>query len=266
MRTTCRSLLAAIWLFAGCEGLRAEEAPAPTTLFPVGEELFYDVHWGFLHVGYTHVTTSWTNRQEKKLIHVRFATRTNRVVEKLYPVDDLIEAMIDPATMLPVLFAKRLSEGRYRTDEETVFDHATGQAVWRSRKSNRTKTFPIEPDTRCLVSIMYYLRGQQFSPGEKYEYQVMADEKLFDLFVNVRKEEKLKLPPWGEVPCLKIEPEAAFQGLFVRKGKITMWVAQGERRVCTRIVGEIPVASVKLTLTGVKGPGDDTWVKPPKKS
>jgi biotin synthase-related radical SAM superfamily protein len=60
---------------------------------------------------------------------------------------------------------------------------------------------------------------------------------------------------------VRIEPDAAFQGLFVRKGKLTLWVSEDERRILTRVVAVIPVANVRIHLDRVLGPGNDRWVK-----
>ena len=90
----------------------------------------------------------------------------------------------------------------------------------------------------------------------------MADEKLYDLTVNALKEEKIKLPDRGRVSSVVLEPEAAFQGLFVRKGKMKLWVSQDDRRIITKASIKVPVAHVNLVLQEVSGPGDDRWVKP----
>jgi len=103
-----------------------------------------------------------------------------------------------------------------------------------------------------VISFMYFMRSRPFQVGETVHARVMADEKLYDLYVKVSRRENLKLPELGRRPSLKLEPEAAFQGLFVRKGKMWMWVSDDEQRFCTRIAAQVPVASVSLWLSGVE--------------
>lgn len=262
-------MLSLVLLIGWVLAVRADETAAPPNAvpgkpdlwFPVGETLTYDIHWGLFHVGQTVVTTEWTNRGSRALLLIRFKTRTNRVVEKIYPVDDLIEALIEPNTFLPIYFKKQLSEGRYRCDEITVFDYKRMEMKWKSNLSGRNKRLPIEPDTRDLVSMMYWLRRTPFVTGATNEYRVMADEKTYDLMLRVGSREKLKLPKWGTIRAFRVDPTAAFNGLFVRKGKMTFWVSDDPRQVCVRIMAEVPVANIRLTLVDVKGPGDDFWVK-----
>jgi hypothetical protein len=105
------------------------------------------------------------------------------------------------------------------------------------------------------------MRSHVFEPGTREHYVVMADEKTYDLWINVTKWDTTDLAVYGEVECFKAEPEAAFDGLFVRKGRLWMWVSKDPRCLATRIVLSIPVATAKVILHEVQGPGDDVWIR-----
>ena len=257
--------LLALFLWVG-HGARAEETNAPpfNLWFHVGEETVYEIHWGVVPVGTTRVTTKWILFNDKPALQIRMITKTKSLMDKVYPVDDFIESVIDPESFLPIRFIKRLKEGRYRADETTLFDFKSLTASWSSKTNGRKKEFAIDPDTRDIVSFMYYVRQFPFEPGQTNNYRVMADEKLYDLTVDVHGVDVLKLPKYGPVPSSKLHPTAAFQGIFVRSGEITIWVSRDPRRVCTRIMAQVPVANVRLNIVDVLGPGDDFWVQPKK--
>ena len=147
----------------------------------------------------------------------------------------------------------------------TTFDHAAGRAIWKKINKDKTEEYDIDPDTRDLISFMYSMRTTTFPVGEERKFRVMADEKLYDLQVKALKKEKVKLPGYGEVESVKLKPTAKFEGLFVRKGDMEVWVSTDDRRVMTMTSAKIPVASVHLVLDEVRGPGDDFWVAPKKK-
>lgn len=233
----------------------------PDLWFQVGEQLHYRIHWGVMHVGDTHVTTEWIEEDGRDLLVIRYRTRSNAFLDRIYRVDDTIEAVIEPHSFLPVRFVKILNEGRYRTDELTVFDHAAGKAYWTHRRKGDRKEFAIDADTRDIVTFMYYMRKHEFKPGDRAEFRVMADEKIYDLFVTAGPVETMKMQRYGKVKSIRITPEAAFQGLFVRKGKMTIWVSQDSRRIATRIQATVPVADVHINLHEVFGPGNDLWVR-----
>lgn len=233
----------------------------PALWFPVGEETIYDIYWGFIHVGTSRAITDWVEQDGKPRLRVRHLTKTNRVVAQLYPVEDTIETLIDPQTFLPVYFRTKMSEGHYRNDEITVFNHGDGYGEQGSFRNGHVKKFKIESDTRDIVTLMYWLRRDEFTVGTTNQYRVMADEKLYDLFVKPTASEKQKVGDYGKVDVTRLDPEAAFNGLFMRKGKMTVWVSEDERRLCTKIEAEVPVANIHIALDEVRGPGDDAWVK-----
>ena len=229
--------------------------------FEVGEELRYDIYWGVLHVGQSVVTTEWVVHEDgRTLLRVRFRTRTNRVVERLYPVTDVQEALIDPDTFLPVYFLKDSKQGRHTQHEITRFNHAEGTAEWESFTKSKAKIIEIEPDTRDLITLMYFMRSLDFEVGATKELRVLTDEKIYDLSLRMPKKEKVELQKYGPVTSFLIDPRAAFDGLFVRKGKMNLWVSDDDRKICTRITASVPVASIRIQLSDVRGPGDDFWV------
>lgn len=239
-------------------------ADKPITLpFHVGEALEYRIHWGFLTVGSSRITTEWVEFEGRQLIAIRLRNRTNDILSKLYPVDDFVESLVDPETFLPVRFVKKLKQGGYRCDEETRFDFEKGMAHWVSHKNDNQKDYPIDKGTRDILTFLYYSRLEVFQPGEVVERKLMADEKLYDLEIHCEGFEDVSLDGYGKIKCLKMEPMAAFEGLFVRKGRLWMWVSRDPRRICAEIKSKVFVGKVSLTLCSVTGPGDDFWVKTP---
>jgi len=222
--------------------------PPAAAKLPLGQELHFRIYWGIIPVARTRVWVMPVNSDGRELAAIRVRTRSNAVVEKIYPVNDFLESLVDPDTLLPLRFTKKLSEGRYRCHEVTTFDHRHGKAHWRSLLSGRRKTYAIEPDTRDLLSFMFSLRDAVFDPGEKYHYRVMADEKIYDLWLKAVGHETVRLLDGRHVRCLRLIPEAAFQGLFVRKGRIWVWVPEHPPLVVTRMVARVPVASIKMVL------------------
>ena len=253
-----------MFLFAIATWASQEEGGAGLW-FPMGETLDYQIYWGVIPVGSSHVTTEWTREDGRTLIAIRFRTKSNSVLSKMYPVDDFLEALIDPNTFLPVRFTKRLSEGRYRANEITTFDHKNLKAMWTSTLSRKVAEQKINPDTRDVITFMYYLRRKQFEPNTVTKYRVMADDKVYDLIVKTQDVEPVSLDNYGKVPCLRFEPEAKFGGLFVRKGRMWMWVSQDPRRIATKISAKVSVGSITLWLDQVGGSGEDFWITKDKK-
>jgi len=241
------------------------DAPAPppdevpALWFPVGEELKYSLHWGVLPVGVAHAWSEWVRLDGRWLVALRLRTRSSAVLNAIYPVDDFIESLVDPGPFLPLRFVKKINEGNNRYDEVTEFDHAAGVARWRSLLRNQEKDLPLEDGIRDVPSLLYWFRRTRFLPGDRGGVRVMADNKIYTVFPNPVEREVVRLPDFGPIPALRFEPQAEFNGLFVRKGRVWVWVAEDDRRLAVRIDAEVPVARVRAVLTSVKGPGIDRW-------
>ncbi len=237
-----------------------EPKPLPELWFPVGEEIRYRAYWGRIPVGFTRITTEWVERYNRTLLKITIRTRSGKVLNRIYPVDDVIESLIDPHTFLPLRFEVNFRQGRYRKHEITKFDHIDNIAYWRSERRDREDTFELEENTRDLVSFAYYMRSVGFEEGQRRQYRVMADEKVYDLWLEARDTARIRLPQYGRISSIELEPEAAFEGLFVRRGRMTLWVSNDSRRVLTQMAASIPVASIRLVLQSVRGPGNDHWI------
>jgi len=226
----------------------SEAAARPALWFPVGEAMVYRLYWGIIPVGESHVTTRWIERDGRTLLVIRFTSRSNKVLQTVYPVEDVMESIIDPETFLPLQFIKNLSEGRYRAHEITRFDHAAGKAYMTSLTNGKEKTYDIESDSRDLVSFMYFMRKFDLVPGAEFQQRVVADEDIYDILVRPLKYEAVKTVDGDKIESIKVEPKAKFDGLFVRKGEAWLWVSCDAERIVTRIVAEVPVANVKIIL------------------
>ncbi|MBI3986324.1 MAG: DUF3108 domain-containing protein [Lentisphaerae bacterium] len=247
-------------------GLAVFSAKAETNFtFPVGESLTYHIYWGPLHVAVSRVTTEWIEEEGRPRIAIRVTTKSTSLLDKLYPVNDFIESIVEPEAFLPVRFTRKLSEGRYRLHEVTAFDRENDMAHWRHLQKNNSQDFEIEADTRDILSFMYFMRSRKLAPHSRYEYQVMADEKLYDLALVTQDVEPIDVHGYSPVRSLKMEPVAAFQGLFVRVGRLWVWVSEDRRALFTKGIARTPFGRVRVNLVKVEGPGDDFWAKPDNK-
>jgi len=240
--------------------------PPPELWFPVGEEIDYEVYWGIFMVGEATAKAEWIQREGRRLLSLSMQAESNGIGEKLYPVKERMQTILDPTTFLPLSFEKDSHEGRHHHHELTTFDHAARKGHWRSLLKDKRKDFDIEADTRDLMGLMYWIRKEPIAAGETRNYWMMTDEKMYELIVAAGKKEELKLDGYGKVTCIKMEPKGKFNGMFVRKGRMFLWISDDARYTICRATASVPVASIKIVLKRVRGPGDDFWTKPPKKS
>ena len=242
-----------------CVFLLAEPAlPLP---FPVGERLVYQLDWTWIPVGESVVSTDWVKEDGRDLIRITLRTETNDFMDKIHNVEDQVESLVDPQTLLPIRVTERVHEPGRSAEEVTEFDRAGNQAHWKSLTTGETKDYAIDANTRDLVSLIYFLRMRTFTPGESETFDVAAYYSIQQFEVKALKEEKLDLPVYGKVASLVLRPATTSTQLFSRKLPEKVWVSTDPRRLVLRIDARVAIGTVYLVLKRVEGPGDDFWVK-----
>ena len=228
--------------------------------FPVGEDMIYRIYWGPIPVGISRVTSRWIERDGRQLIALTYRTKTNAFFDSIYPFDDEAESWVDPATFQPVQFRTRLKKRQVARDEQIRFDHERGKAVWTSFSDGQIREFTLDGDLRDLLSYLYTMRRTGLTAGEVRAIGFFGDHGPVYGTLTGLTHETVSLPVYGKVRCLKVKPRADFGGFLVSEGKVTAWISDDERRLCTRLVVN-GLVDGRAVLCHVGGPGDDFWVR-----
>ena len=234
-------------------------APAVKAIgFPVGETLSYKLYWGKIPVGTARIWSEWIEEGGRRLIALRMTAQTGPIVHALYPVDDAIESIVDPATLLPIRYSQRLREGRKhrQRDVDVVFSYDKRKAFWHNVSKDVSSDLDIGPDTRDILSFIYFMRAQAFDAGRRETFRVIVDEKIYALTLVGLEYQEISTPAVGDIKTLKLEPIASFGEIFTRKGRVWCWFSTDERRLCVRMQGEVPVASLHAVLVSVSDSGE----------
>lgn len=244
-------------------GVAADDPLPEGYWFPIGEVAEYSVTWLGMTVGLATARVDWVEGEAgRKLLEIVVEAESNGLVEMIYPVKEYLRTLVDPYTFLPLSFEKKNKEGHHEHHELTVFDHQAKVGHWKSLLKGNEKDFEITEDMRDLLCMMYWLRRDPLrKAGDTRHYEVMTDEKVYEMILTGEKKETIKLDRYGKVDCLKVEPVGKFNGLFLRKGRMWVWVTDDKRYTMAKMAASVPVASIKIWLEEIRGPGNDRWVK-----
>lgn len=252
-----QAILGTFLLF--CATVQAAELP-----FPLNERLDYHISWNGILVAWSVATTSLVETNGTDYVALRVETQTYPVFDVFYRVNDLHECLLDPETLQPVRFEKTMKEGRSHYHDVTTFDYTNGTARFENLETGTVTNVPIRAGTRDYLSFMYFMRGEELQPETTTTYSVLADNKVYEVQVNSGKIEEIGLSNYPDVPSLRIEPEAAFNGLFVRSGRATLWISRDVRRVLTCVKAWVPFGRITVRLHDVSGAGSDFWIREKK--
>ncbi len=167
-----------------------------------------------------------------------------------FRVDDHAVAEWDPDTGCSWGIEKHLREGRASREQVVRFDPEAGVATVRDPKIDATR-FDVEPCVLDVLSALYVARIRGVSEAEPLYLPVFDNGKHYRLGVRFVRRDVLDLPPplGRGVATIVVEPQLLEgTGLFVKKGKLQLWLTDDERRIPVRMRSKVPVGSVSADL------------------
>lgn len=236
-------LMCAVW-FAGANVLADEgreaigeipetfDIPPPRSRLVVGERLSFRGRWFGIPVGH-----GWIEVREivevdgRRAYAVEAQGHSNDVLSAFYPIHDVIRSAIEVNTLRPLRFEKQQQEGHYRAEEIVTFDYPRLMATYRSLLNQSVKEVPIPPDVQDLLSAFYWLRTHPIDLSEPFQLPVYSDEKVYRVIIKPIMTLKLELRRRGTFSCMLLEPVAEFKGVFVRRGRVWLYLSADERRL-----------------------------------
>lgn len=228
--------------------------------FPVGEEMVYRAYWGAIRVGDVVVRTDWKDGAKGELIQLTLEVRSNRAIALVYPVTIDVESVLRAEDFLPIRHTQRRREGRRRAHVVVDFDHEKGIAIQNEKLRERITEIEIEDDTRDIFTFLYYVRRYPMELGNKAHYQVLTDDKIYDLWLHVAEDSVMVSSILDDdVEAFHVDPEAAFDGVFRREGQLEIQVSKDARQLMLAKRANIPIGSIRTVLREVRGPGEDNW-------
>jgi hypothetical protein len=166
-----------------------------------------------------------------------------------FRVNDRTVARFDPQARCSLRIEKHLREGRAVRDQVVEFD-PRGFARVEDRKVAQ-KEFTLAPCTLDVLSAFYVTRVLGVPESGQLELPVFDNGKHYRLGVRHLGRETLDLPaPLGRrVRTVVVEPQLLEgTGLFVKEGRLKIWLTDDARRIPVRMRSKVAIGSVSADL------------------
>ena len=235
---------------------RADDFSVP---FVPGEVIEYKIYWIGLPIAWARIATDTVVEEERELIRITMVARTYKAYKHIFEVDDKTEVTIDPDTALPVRHDWIINEGTIHKSHLTTFYHDKKVAVFQDRISKDIREIPIESDTQEIFSFIYGNRNADIEKLAARKHRLLVTGKLYDLELKISDHDKIRLPHFGKVASMEIEPVADFDGIFLRKGKVFFWISKEPTRVVTYIKTRVSLGRIAAKIHDVSCPVKGFW-------
>jgi hypothetical protein len=173
-----------------------------------------------------------------------------------FRVDDHTVARWNPASGCSLGIEKHLREGKATRDQRVVIDPATGRAEVADRKVAQ-KEFALQPCVLDVLSALFVARMRGVDERTPLRLPAFDNGKNYVLEVRHLGRERLDLPePLGrKVPTLMVEPVLAEgTGLFVKEGRLKLWLTDDRHRIPVRLRAKVAIGSVSADLESYEPP------------
>lgn len=230
---------------------------SPLTLaLTEGERMTYRIRWGVVDAG----KATLIIRGKEPLApggpevwNLQCRTRSSSFVSLFYRVRDDIRSRVDVRGGFTRLFDMDKTGGSVHSVEHIAFDYDQGVADYTRTKTEGKKeqvkalTIPLPGPVHDPLSCLYYVRGMDLEVGGEYRMTVNTSRKNWVLTLKVLRREDLTLKDLGTFHALVVEPEAQYEGIFVRKGKMTVWLEEKSKSPL-KIQSAVAIGSVSAEL------------------
>ena len=225
----------------------ASDALSSARSFQVGEQLTYEISWLNITAGTAVMSVMATGSDGARPLAKLITTAQSRpAITRFFPVDNRVESILDPTTLLPEHLTFKRREGKKKEDIEYWFHQQEGTVT--EVKGETIETLEMPPRTHDIISCLYYARSTLlFQPGSSLTMNIYHDKKNRKVDVLVEAIETVR-GPWGEIEAARVLVIMPFQGLFLNQGNIRVWFTNDDWRIPVRMKAKVLIGSIVADL------------------
>lgn len=219
--------------------------------FRKGETLDYTVTWMKVTGGTARMTIAPDGDGAYRITSV---AKSSGGFARLFKIRDEIETIVARNDFSTLRITKRLDERGDKLNEVTTIDDGVA-----TRKRKHIRRTPVPRPILDPISVIYYVRNLDLSPGKSHELTLYADLKIYTVHARVIRREVVTTPA-GTFNTVLVEPEMLRAGV-PREERLFIWYSDDERRLPVRVRTDVKFGSVTATLKTVSS--GVTSVDPP---
>lgn len=225
--------------------------------FAAGEKLTYSISWSdIVKAGIAVMEVSEGTGPDGRRA-LKYVSRTHSVglVEKFYPVRDTVESLVDADDLSSLQFVLRESHGKRQRERDMLFDRAK-ETVTVSVNHGAPETFSVPVRVQDALSSLYYVRARKdLTVGQSVLVDVHDNDKTWSVEIQTLGKERIETPA-GSFDTVKVKTYPKYEGVFMNKGEIYIWLTDDARRIPVKMQSIISIGSIMATLLEIQGRQD----------
>lgn len=218
-------------------------------VFSPGETLTYDISWSRVVSAGTAVMEVREEKLPDGWAGLKFVVtgRSVGMLDRVYPVDDLVESIFDPRTGESLSYRLKESYGGHKRVRTVAFDRARNHVVSRLNE-DPVEDLTVPEHALDGLSTLYALRlHEEFVVGKVFTIEVFDSSKNWSVEIHTLGREKLTTP-LGAFSTIKVKTYPKYEGEFKDKGEVFIWLTDDSRRVPLLMKSKLAFGSFVFTL------------------
>ena len=201
----------------------------------------YNLYWSGIKAGTA--TLEYVDTPEGLAIKTHAVS--SKFLSIFYKVDDRAETILYPDGY-PKSTTINISEGRHRKHKVTNFSERTEftpqEIFFHDILKDEKADFELDTPAYDPLSGFYAITQTPLETGRTEYIKMFDSKKIFDAEILVLKKENIRVPA-GKFDTIKINPVLQTEGLFVRKGKMFIWLTDDERQIPVMFRSKVKIGS-----------------------
>lgn len=223
------------------------------SVFGPGEKLIFEAKYGFITGGFGKLEVLDTVRLNGRLCHqIRAVAHSNSTLSLFFPIRDTNISFVDVQGLYSHEIVKIINEGRYKRYRTTDFNQDSLYAHTIDHTIKKDSIIKIVPGIHDVISAFYFFRTLNIS--DSVDINCLDDYKAYPLRVKILGKETIKTP-LGKFSCIEVEPLLSSSGIFLKKGRMSIWLTDDERRLPVMVKFKLPfLGNITCYLTDYNPP------------
>jgi hypothetical protein len=194
----------------------------------------------------------------KTYLHLSLEAATFSKWDSFFKIRDLYESYVEPNTLKPSLYKRKISEGGYNKSEKYTFTGngtTISSSTIKGTKPEVKNTFKIGASSVDVVTLIYKIRTIDFSKlktGQSMPFTVVFNQKEFPVTLKLMGIETVTAGNLGKKECYKLSIGAKTNALR-GTDKNLIWLSTDSKRIPCLVKFSIPVGVGQLTLLKATG-------------
>lgn len=195
----------------------------------------------------------------KKAFHFNVNLTSAPFYKWVYEISDQLDCYVEEESFKPLKYMLVQRESKQNVDDLQLFDNDKLKAFYRYKKFKKKDKSEFNESKEEFVprfyqdsfSILYFLRGFNFSSQTSFEIPIVTRGKSWVLKAVVDKKEEINTPI-GKRQAYKINATTHYPGVLSSKGEATFWFSADEQRQLLKFAAKVKLGTIEGDIIEAK--------------